>query len=271
MRFQHLLDSVPVVGILVLFAIIALIASELGYRLGHGWQVRTADEKQGATGMITGSLLALMAFLLATTMGMATDRFDKRNDLVLIEANAVNTTYLRAGYLPEPASSEVRDLLREYVPLRTIGNADMADVRARMSRSAELHTKLWSITEELARSTPQPANLSLFMVSLNEMINLHETRVAVGIYGRVPATILLLLLFGSTMTLSMVGFNAGLSQRRSNLSTAVLILVLGAVITLVVDLDRSREGFVKVNQQPLIDLQEQIGSLPSTSASLVLD
>jgi hypothetical protein len=31
------------------------------------------------------------------------------------------------------------------------------------------------------------------------------------------------------------------------------------VITVVVDLDRPREGFLQVSQQPLVDLQEQIG------------
>jgi hypothetical protein len=42
----------------------------------------------------------------------------------------------------------------------------------------------------------------------------------------------------------------------------VLIVMLGAVITLVVDLDRPRDGFLTVSQQPLIDLQEQIGAPP---------
>ena len=28
---------------------------------------------------------------------------------------------------------------------------------------------------------------------------------------------------------------------------------------IVVDLDRPREGFIQVNQQPLLDLQQQIG------------
>ena len=56
--------------------------------------------------MLVGSILALLAFLLAVTMGMAADRFDARRALVLAEANAIGTTYLRAGYLPEPASSQ---------------------------------------------------------------------------------------------------------------------------------------------------------------------
>ncbi|PPI83823.1 hypothetical protein KEHDKFFH_12255 [Marinobacter maroccanus] len=42
----------------------------------------------------------------------------------------------------------------------------------------------------------------------------------------------------------------------------VAFAILGAVITLVVDLDRPRDGFLKVSQQPLTDLQEQVGALP---------
>ncbi len=64
------------------------------------------------------------------------------------------------------------------------------------------------------------------------------------------------------LTLGMVGYNAGLTGRRSPLTAVVLVVVLGAVVTLVVDLDRPREGFLAVSQQPLIDLQEQIGALP---------
>jgi hypothetical protein len=259
MRFQQLIDSIPIVGVFVAFAIVALVTSESGYRHGRWWQDRTPEEREGPTAMIVGSLLALMAFLLAITMGMASDRFDTRRALVLAEANSVGTTYLRAGYLPEPASSEIRGLLREYVPLRIVTN-DMAEVRRRMARSIELHARLWSIAEELARTTPESDVLALFIDSLNETIDLHETRVTSGVYARVPATVVILLLLGSMLTLGMVGYNAGLTRRRSPLTAAVLILVLGAVITLVVDLDRPRDGFLTVSQQPLIDLQEQIGA-----------
>jgi hypothetical protein len=261
MRFQQLIDSMPIVGFLVAFVIVALITAEVGYRVGRWWQMRTADEKEGPTAMIVGSLLALMAFLLAVTMGMASDRFNTRRGVVLAEANSVGTTYLRAGYLPEPAASETRKLIREYVPLRILTD-DLADVRVRIARSVEIQEKLWAITEELARATPDSDVLALFIASLNEMIDLHQTRVIAGLYARVPETILILLLLCSMLTLAMVGYNAGLTLRRSPLTAVGLVIVLGAVITLVVDLDRPREGFLKVGQQPLIYLQEQIGALP---------
>ncbi len=43
--------------------------------------------------MLVGSLLALLAFLLAVTMGMASDRFDTRRQLVIAEANSIGTAW----------------------------------------------------------------------------------------------------------------------------------------------------------------------------------
>jgi len=260
MTFQHFVDSIPILGIFAAFAIIALAVSEVGYRIGVWCQARTPEEKEGPTAMIVGSLLALMAFLLAISTGMATDRFDTRRALVLAEANAVATAYLRASYLTEPASGETRALLREYVPLR-IATDDLEEIQRRVARSAEIQAELWSIAKELARATPESVVLGLYIDSLNEVIDLHEERVISSMYARVPETLLILLLFGSFLTLAMVGYSAGLSRRRSPLTNVVLIVVLGSVITLVFDLDRPRGGFLKVSQQPFIDLQGQIGAI----------
>ena len=77
MRTQ-LLDPIPVLGVFLLFAIITLGFYEIGFRVGRWWQDRLPGEQEGPTDMLVGSLLALMAFLLAITMGMAADRFDAR-------------------------------------------------------------------------------------------------------------------------------------------------------------------------------------------------
>ncbi len=259
MNPQQLLDPLPIVVVFVLFAIVALAVFEGGYRLGLWWQRRTPDEKEGPTGMLVGSILALLAFLLAVTMGMASDRFDTRRQLVVTEANAIGTTYLRAGYLPEPVATDARALIREYVPLR-ITTVDRTQLAANYARSVEIQDALWSQAEELARTTPGSEVLALYIESLNETIDLHETRLTAILYARVPETVVILLILGAILTLGMVGYSAGLTRRRSLLSAVVLVIVLGAVITLVVDLDRPREGFLQVSQQPLLDLAAQIGA-----------
>ena len=185
----QLLDSLPVVAIFVLFVIISLLCYEGGFRVGVWWQERTPGEQEGPTGMIVGSILALLAFLLAVTMSMASDRFDTRRGIVLDEANSIGTTYLRAGYLPEPASSQIRQLLREYVPLRiVVTDAKAADLAADIARSTEILTQVWAISEEVAKTTDQGDLVSLYLDSLNETIDLNETRVTAGLYARVPET-----------------------------------------------------------------------------------
>jgi hypothetical protein len=101
--------------------------------------------------------------------------------------------------------------------------------------------------------------MGLFIVSLNEVIDLNEARTVALVYARVPETVLLLLVVGVFLSVGMVGFNAGLTQRRSLIGALVLIVALSAVLALVLDLDRPREGFLQVSQQPLLDLMESIG------------
>ena len=87
------LEDVPVLVIFAVFAVISFIAYEIGFQIGHWYQARTPGVQEGPTGVLVGSILALLAFLLAITMGMASDRFDTRRGLVLEEANAIQTTY----------------------------------------------------------------------------------------------------------------------------------------------------------------------------------
>ena len=259
MSTAQLLDPIPIVGVFVLIAAVLLAVFEVGFRTGRWWQEKTPEEKEGPTGMLVGSLLALMAFLLAVTMGMAADRFDSRRQLVLNEANAIGTTYLRAGYLPPPYAADSQALLREYVPLR-INTGDQAQLAAGFARSTGIQADLWAKAEELARAAPDSVVLGLYIDALNSMIDLHETRVTAIVYARVPETVLILLIVLAALTMGMVGYSAGLTRHRSVLSATVLVLVLAAVLTLVVDLDRPREGFLQVSQQPLLDLQQQIGA-----------
>jgi hypothetical protein len=254
---SQLLDALPIPLVFVAFAIVTMVCYEVGFRLGRWWQVRTPGEQEGPTGMLVASILALLAFLLAVTMGMASDRFDARRLILLDEANAIGTAYLRAGYIPEPASSQARELLREYVPLRIVITASK-DIQADIEHSKAILAQLWTITEAVAKNNGSDV-VALYVESVNDTIDLNESRITAGIYARVPETVVLLLTGGAALSLAMVGYSAGLTGRRSLLSAIVLVVALGAVIMIVVDLDRPRDGFIQVSQQPLIDLQQQIG------------
>lgn len=252
------LDTAPILVIFLAFALVMLVAYEVGFRVGRWWQDRTPGEQEGPTGVLVGSLLALMAFLLGITMGMASDRFDTRRGRVLEEANTIRAAYLQAGYLRSPESEQSRELLREYAALRVATNDD-AVLQANLARSEEIHAELWAIAETLVRETDPNDLLALFVDNVTQVIQVHEARVTAGLYARVPETVLLLLLGGSVLTLGMVGYSAGITGRRSLVSAAVLVVALSVVTILVLDLDRPRDGFVVVSQQPILDLQAEIG------------
>ena len=177
----QLLDSLPIPLVFVAFAIFTMICYEVGFRIGRWYQERTPGEQEGPTGMLVGSILALLAFLLAVTMGMAADRFDARRANVLLEANDIGTTYLRAGYLPEPASSQIRELLRQYVPLRITVTDSTTDIQADIAQSVDIQNKIWAIAQDVAKTTNQGDLVALFIESLNDTIDIHETRITAGL------------------------------------------------------------------------------------------
>ena len=119
-----------------------MVVYEFGYQIGKRVRRRASEDvkpDEGPTGIIVGAILGLMAFLLAITMGMASDRFDARRALVLEETNAI-WHRLPARRLPGRAgASDLRDLLREYVPLR-IATSDDALLVANLERSEQLRT-----------------------------------------------------------------------------------------------------------------------------------
>src|SRR5262249_32726740 len=111
------LDVLPLWALFIVILFVVLLSVEFGYRLGKYRRSRREEEKEVPLGTMVGATLGLLAFILAFTFGLAAARFDTRRQVVLDEANAIGTTYLRAGMLPE-RGQQVRDLLREYVAAR---------------------------------------------------------------------------------------------------------------------------------------------------------
>jgi hypothetical protein len=93
----------------------------------------------------------------------------------------------------------------------------------------------------------------IFVQSLNEMIDLHETRVTAG-RNRIPDSIWLVLYIVTILTMTAVGYQFGLTGERSWAVTILLVLVFAAVLSLIADLDQPQIGLLRVSQQAVIDL-----------------
>jgi hypothetical protein len=250
----------PLWGLFIVTVFIVLISIEGGLRLGRRRRRLTEHENEGAVGSVVGATLGLLAFLLAFTFGLAASRFDTRRHLLLDEVNTIRTTALQARLLLEPVSSELSKLLGEYVNVRAALAENPALLEQAIEESTELHGKLWSHAVVLAHDNPSSEIVSLFISSLSEMIELHTQRVVIGARYRIPLTIWLALYAVAFLTMAAVGYQFGLSGAGSLQINLVLALTFSGVIWLVADLDRGAEGFLKVSQQPMLELQQELNA-----------
>jgi hypothetical protein len=201
-------------------------------------------------------MLGLLAFILAFTFSLAAQRFDTRRQVLLDEANAIGTTYLRAAMLPQH-EEEIRSLLRDYVDIR-LAAAQKGGIAEGIRKSEELQNRVWARAVALARDNPDSIVVGLFVQSLNEVIDLHAKRITAGIRNRVPAVIWIALFAVAVISLGAMGYHAGLVRTSRSLAIVAVGLTFTVVIGLVADLDSPREGFLTVSQQALVDLRESM-------------
>jgi hypothetical protein len=252
------IDFLPLWAVFAGTVLVALLAVEMGFRLGRSWQTRTHDEKEGPVGAMTAATLGLLAFLLAFITGMAVDRFDNRRALVIEEANAIGTTFLRAGFLDEPTRNEARSLLAEYVDTRLAPVYDIAVLDQARARSEQIQTTLWLQIEPEARERLQAPGIELYVDALNTMIDTHTKRIVAVTGSRIPGEIWIGIYSVAALAMLLLGLQTSYGERRNWLGFLVLVSVFAVVLTLIVDLDRPMEGLMTVSQQAMIDLQAQI-------------
>ncbi len=262
MDFGNWIGMLPLWALFVLTSALCMSAVEGGAALA-GMVLRHKHEKEpeAPLGSLVGSVLGLLAFILAFTFGMTSSRFDARRQLVLDEANAIGTTYLRADLLPEKEGLEVRRLLREYADLRL--NTANRNVNEIVKSSADIHRRLWSQAKLLVREEMDSELRSLFVASLNELIDLHQSRVTIGLQYHIPGTVWLAVYVLTMLSMLAVGYQVGMSGIRRLRGTPVLAAAFSLVIVMTADIDRPAEGLLRVSQQPLADVQQMmLGSMP---------
>ena len=248
-----------------------LLVLEVGQRFGKRDKDNIDELTKSWLVTIDGVILGMLGLLLAFSFGMAEQRFDTRKRLVVEEANAIGTTYLRAQWLPEPRRTEISKRLREYVDLRLSpdllkGNDEI--LQQRVVQSDRLQEQLWAHAIEIAKSEPASPIAALFIVTLNETIDLQNARLA-AFRNHIPPIILLLLYLFAGFSILLSGYVSGFRDRRSLFAMYTVIGLLTFFLFVIVDLDRPLQGLITLNQESLIKLQKKLhADLPPPSASM---
>ena len=259
-RMPITLDEIPAGLLLLGLTILLLGVSELGRWLGR--RSRAVGDSKEHINVLLGAVLALLGLMLAFSFGIVEARYQARKQLVLQEANAIGTTWLRAGLVSGPDGARLQALLRRYAASRTPSSDE--HYSESLARSKELHAEMWTTATRIAHEDTRSVTW-LIIGSLNEVIDLHEERVATSLYYRLPRPILWTMVLVAALSLLVQGFSAGLGGFRSLVPTLALIVAIAVVMWLILELDEPWQRLAEINQQPLIDVQETMSrGVPSS-------
>src|SRR5262249_7194080 len=162
------------IELLIALSLIAgvVIAHELGFWLGS--QIRGADEPfDREVALVRASTAAVVAFLIGFAFSGAASRFTARVDVIVKEANALGTAYLRADTIAEPERGELKAALREYTADRVqlLSGEHGEQIEHLLAKVSGLHQRMWRSAIKATRDSPPL--MAVVLPPINEVIDLH--------------------------------------------------------------------------------------------------
>lgn len=254
------ISVLPLSAIYCLSVLLVLVSLGLGLVLGRRAVRGRHLLGSGALGSAVAATLGLLAFMLGFTFNMTAERFGQRKVLLIEEINAIETAYLRADFLDADRKIRARNLLADYAGLRDIrpSELDANDYQELLKRSEHIQADLWGLVTELVEEGYSTEKLKAFYTPLNEVIDFHTSRQLVGLQYRIPTAIWGALYVISALAMFGVGFQLGASRGGSPQIAVTLALSFSLVILLIADLDRTDQGFLLVDQQPMGALSRRL-------------
>lgn len=247
--------AIPVGLILLLWA-----SSAAGGQFAKRIKVRPNDLP--SIGVVQGAMLGLLALLLGFSFSGAMMRFAGRQDLIVSEANAVGTAWLRADILPPPHRDAMKQALRRYTDARVelFQAGDTTERDSLMDTVNAAHAKAWSIAVEAVAARPDLTVATL--PPLNEVADLLSAQNAAR-QRHIPNLIMIVLIACACGSVASVGFGLVFIDKRTHLPATILVLLIAAALWLIIDMDYPKLGLIRISGQPLIDLKHGLGPAPA--------
>ncbi len=228
------------------------LAIEVPYRLRA--VVSLKNPNLDPVNALQAGLLTLSAFVLGLSFSQASARFDARRAIVITEANAIGTAWLRADQLKPADTRRFRQVLTDATAagLAVYQSPDDPELMQRTTAPAKRdENQLWGIASSAldARGT---IGLSLLVQSVNNLIDvLAQQRQALA--SHVPTAIVVLTLCLVTLGALSLGVRFALDGARPLILSIIYVLAYVIVIEMMIDYDRPKTGFVSVSLTPLTE------------------
>lgn len=225
-----------------------------GSRIGHSLSVRgdPADKlTENQEGYVVTSVYALLGLLVGFTFSVAVERYELRRDLVIKDANSIETVYFKSQLLDEPYRSSFWRLLVAYGQ----NHLELGQVRRNDARAAGLLAKddafrraIWNETGPAFQSIKSLDFSASFVDSVTDLMNIDAERYALR-RAEIPTTVLAILIFYSLVAAVVLG---GVMRSRRGQQIGASLLALNVLaLTLVIDINRPVDGTINESQEPV--------------------
>ena len=234
---------------------------DLGYRIGQR-RSRTDPATHEGIGAIEAAVFALLGLLLAFAFAGAMSRLDVRRELIVREANAIGTAYLRLDVMPASEQPEMQRLFREYLEARLRvyeSFPDLKIVEGRIAQAAQLQNRIWTRAVAAGRLDPTQHTTRILLPALNEMIDVTTAR-TVALRTHLPFLVFALLIVVALLSALIAGYAMSKRKSRSLLHMVLYAASVSMTVYTVLDLDNPRSGLIRLDaaENVLLQLHDSI-------------
>lgn len=248
------IDAIPF-ALALLVGMLACL--EIGWRSARRRATAIRTDAPAGIGAVEGAVFALFGLLLAFAFSGATDRFDQRRALIVQEANAIGTAYLRVDLLPPATQAPIRELFRQYVRARLdtyhrVGEALPTDEP--FLRSQRLQGEIWRAAQAALGAANTPTLMGMVLPPLNDMFDITTTRLAAS--QAHPPHVIYGMLFALALVASLLaGHGMGASERRPWLHIGAFAIIVTVTVYVTLDIESPRRGLIRLHNadQLLVD------------------
>ncbi len=234
---------------------IGMVALELvGYRIGRRRLQREPNAPSEGNASIEAALFALLGLLVAFTFSGAQDRLAVRRTLIVQEADAIGTAYLRIDLVPAEAQPMLREEFRNYVDSRLSYYKKILNLPAAAAerhRSSQLQQQIWQDAVLAAGDTDDPTAALLLLPALNEMFDITTQRDA-ALRTHAPFAIFILLAALALSCAYVAGLGMSPRPRPSRLHVVLFAGALSITAYVILNLEFPRLGFARLDAMDAI-------------------
>jgi len=235
-----------------------LLSLLIGQYLGRRDGLKVTDEVHARLTTVEAAIFGLMGLMIAFTFSGAAERYELRRQLVVDEANAIGTSYLRLDLLPTSRQAALREAYRRYLEARIARTRVLPDVNAseqQMAIATKLQQEIWEKTIAALAEAPPYATI-VVLPALNQMIDVTTSR-AIAALTHTPTLIMVLLTILGLVCSLLAGYDSPVrGTNLIGLHQIAFAVMMTATIYMVFDLDYPRFGVMRIDfaDQALIDV-----------------